>query len=536
MGKTFITSHNSPTSYSIVIRNGTIVDGTGNDRFKADVAIIGDKIVKIASTIEEVGETDIEAQGLIVAPGFIDIHTHTDRTIFDAPLANSKIFQGVTTEVTGNCGSGLFPRKRIMKDETSVSNGETWYNYKDFAASLDSLGLGINIICLVPHGVLRQEVIGWGKQPPTAADMTLMKSLLENALRQGAWGMSTGLTYIPGSYATTDELLELAKVLHKHEALYASHIRSEGSYLIESIKEAIKIGKNSGARIQVSHLKAMGRKNWGKVNKALELLQQARLAGVHIYADQYPYTASSTKLMQLLPSKLREGGTAQILQRLSNDDMRKYIIQRIDNQLNRRGGAVSVMVINIQSEKNRSLDGKFLSEVGEILKIPPAEAVIRLLIDEKCEAGAIFFAISEDDMLTILADTTVAIGSDGSAYRADAIEKSTIHPRSYGTFARVLGMYVREKKVLSLENAIHKMTALPAKQLRLNDRGVLKQNYVADIVIFDPERIRDRAEYTNPHQYAEGVLHVLVNGAVAIREGKLTGIKAGKVLNKRTIE
>lgn len=526
--------------YDIVIRQAVIIDGTGNAGVTGDVAVKDRKIVMVASRITGKGTEEIDAQGLVVAPGFIDMHTHTDRTIFSIPLADNKIHQGVTTEVINNCGVGPFPlnpesKRRWLKvyRENGYNPRAThsnWFNFRHYAAVLEHYGVGVNLIPLVPHGPLRSAVIGLDDREPTETELSRMEGLLEQAMRDGAWGLSTGLVYVPGCFAKTDELIRLAKVVAKYDGLYASHVRSGG--MNRGINEAIQIGRESGVRVQISHLKARR----GQGPAVLAKLAAARSEGLFVYADHYPYHASYTGLAPMVPPWVRAGGNVKMLSRLAAPELRERILRQISRRIEATGGPEKIMVIpgkkSGKAGKNAELAGKRLSEISQIWGCSPAEAVCRLLLEEKGAVGAIYFIMYEADVLAIAANPDVAVGSDAGGIKTDSPGNTLVHPRGYGTFTKLLGELTRERKLLSLEQAVYKMTGLPAYILGLNDRGLIKDGLAADIVLFNPRTVADRADYINPHRYSEGFSYVMINGRWVIKNGLMTGVKAGKILRK----
>lgn len=533
------------------IRGGFVVDGSGDPAAVADIAIVDGRIAAVgAKACSHNAGRVVDADGLVVAPGFIDIHSHTDMTLFRYPLVESKAFQGVTLEVTGNCGLSFFPVAAggegqlgaylALHDFHLPEDGITWHDCASWWRIVEGQGLGINVAPLVGHAALRIAAMGMDDRPPTAAELGRMRGLLEVAMQQGAWGMSTGLIYPPGSYSATEELTALAETLAAGGGLYASHIRGEGDSLLEALEEAISIGRKSGVTVQVSHLKAMGKNNRGRAGDLLARLAAARIAGVDIAADQYPYAASATTLAAVVPQWAHAGGTDALLQRLQDRELRPRLVTEIETAMAAREGSAGMMVSNCRSSRNRHLSGRTVSEIASAWNISAAEAVMRLLIEEKGEVGAIFFSMAEEDVATILADPQVMVGSDGHGLNAADAAGEATHPRSYGTFARILGKYVRDEQVLSLERAIHKMTGLPAARLGLTDRGLIREGYVADLVLFDPATINDQASYADPHRYAAGVVHLLVAGQPVIQDGKITGCRPGRVLrrniNERTIK
>ena len=530
--------------YSYLFRGASLIDGSGTPPCRADVAVAGGRIAAVGPDLFGAAERVIDAGDLVLSPGFIDIHGHSDMTLFRHPLLESKAFQGVTTEVIGNCGLGLFPvragSERELADYLGLHDfflpeeGITWNGLAEYADRVDQVGLGIHVAPLVGHAPLRIAAMGMENRAPTASELKQMELLLAAALRQGAWGMSTGLIYPPGSYAATGELIALATILARHDVLYASHIRGESEELAAALDEAIAIGAESGARVQVSHLKAMGRSNRGRGIELLESLTAARAAGVDIGADQYPYDASATTLTAVVPEWAHAGGTQALLGRLADPALREVLQAEIGREMARREGAAGIMVTDCRSAHNRRLSGKTVARIAAGWGCSPEEAVVRLVLEEEGRVGAIFFSMAEEDVATILADPLVAVGSDGHGLNSAADTGEATHPRSYGTFPRVLGRYVREEKLLSLASAIHKMTALPARRLGFADRGLVRPGFAADLVLFDPVTVSDLSTYAEPHRYAIGIVHLLVDGRPVIRDGRLTGDRPGRVLRKET--
>jgi N-acyl-D-amino-acid deacylase len=409
----------------------------------------------------------------------------------------------------------------------------SWKNFIQYADQLDRIGLGLNLAPLVAHGALRIAVLGAEDRVPSDRELEKMKTLLTESLEQGAWGLSTGLIYPPGSFAKTEELVDLAKILARYEALYTSHIRGEGATLMEALDEAIYIGKKSGARVEVSHLKAMGRDNWGRGKEALLKLEKARQSGVNITADQYPYEATSTSLTALVPSWAHAGGVSELIKRLASPEMAERLQAEVLLEMNKRGGPSRIVIAEIGSGKNVQLSGKNIVQIAELWECAPERAVIRLLLEETAAVGAVYFSLSDEDVATILSSDQVSVGSDGTGMKAEEDSGISTHPRSYGTFTRILGLYVREKGILSLAKAIHKMTGLTASRLGLKNRGFIKPGFAADLVLFDPLAIQGRSTFENPHQYAVGVVYVWVNGCAVVQDGRIAGNTPGKVLRKR---
>jgi len=527
------------------IRGALVIDGSKREPFQGDIAVENGVIAEVSPFIKERGKTVIEADGLVAAPGFIDIHSHTDLTIFKHPLAESKILQGVTTEVVGNCGIGAFPvnqeRRTVLIDYLKLHefhlspDGLSWNDFTQYTDQMDRIGLGLNLAPLMAHGPLRIAILGAEDRIPSDKELERMKSLLTESLEQGAWGLSTGLIYPPGSFAKTEELVDLAKIVARYGALYTSHIRGEGKTLMQALDEAIRIGKEGGVRVEVSHLKAIGKDNWGRGKEALLKLEKARQDGVDIAADQYPYEATSTSLTALVPQWAHAGGVSELLKRLASSMTTERLQTEILREIDQRGGPSRIVIAGIGSIKNRGLSGKNLNQIAELWNCVPEIAVIRLLQEEKAAVGAVYFSLSHEDMITILSSDQVSVGSDGMGMKAEEDFGKSTHPRSYGTFPKILGLYVREKEILSMAKAIYKMTGLVASRLGLKNRGFIKPGFTADLVLFDPLTIQDRSTFDYPHQYATGVLYAWVNGCPTVQDGIITGNTPGRVLRKRRV-
>jgi N-acyl-D-amino-acid deacylase len=530
---------------SFLIRGAQVIDGSKGEPFRGDIAVENGMITEVSPSIKGGGKRIIEADGLVAAPGFIDIHSHTDLTIFKHPLAESKALQGVTTEVIGNCGIGAFPvndaRKSVLIDYLKMhdfhlpSDGLSWNDFTQYADQMDRIGLGLNLAPLVAHGAIRIAILGAEDRIPSDTELEKMKTLLTDSLEQGAWGLSTGLIYPPGSFAKTEELVDLAKIVAQYEALYTSHIRGEGATLMKALDEAILIGRKGGVRVEVSHLKAMGKDNWGRGKETLLKLEKARQSGVDIAADQYPYEATSTSLTALVPSWAHAGGVSDLLKRLASPETTEGLQTEILREMNQRGGPSRIVIAEIGSGNNADLSGKNVSQIAELWNCAPERAVTRLLLEEKAAVGAVYFSLSEEDLAVILSSDQVSVGSDGTGMKAEDDSAISTHPRSYGTFARILGVYAREKGLLSMAKAIHKMTGLPAARLGLTNHGLIKPGFTADLVLFDPLTIQDRSTFERPHQYAIGVVYSWVNGCSIVREGIITGNTPGRVLRKRGV-
>jgi N-acyl-D-aspartate/D-glutamate deacylase len=502
-----------PVEADVVIRGGTVHDGGGAAGVKGDVAIKGDRIVAMGSFTVKGSPKVIDATGLVVAPGFIDLHTHSD-----TPLTRSEtrgnlnyLFQGVTTVVTGNCGSG------------PVDVGA-------YFQTLEKNGVGSNVIHQVPHNSVRQAVLRNANRAPTAEELAKMEELVDKGMRDGAWGLSTGLIYNPGTYSKIDELIALAKVTAKHGGHYASHIRNEGVNVLEAIEEALKIGREAGLPVHVSHLKASGQKAWGMSGDIVSLIEAARKKGQAVTADQYPYTASSTSLRAtLIPAQYREGTEQDYQARLADPKDGPRIRKAVEQALEERQAGKSIRIASYS--KRKEWNGKDLEAIASAEKKSATDVVLE--IEKNGGAQIVNFGMSEEDVRLIMKQPWVATASDGAAQaRTDSVP----HPRSYGCFPRKVGRCALDDGIITLEHAIRSSSGLPADILRLPERGYLKSGYFADVVVFDPEKFRDQATYDKPHQLSTGVRYLFVNGQAAISEGKATDTLAGRVLRHKSKE
>jgi N-acyl-D-amino-acid deacylase len=472
------------------------------------------------------------------------MHSHSDWRLWGNRRAESKIRQGVTTEVVGNCGFSPAPVNPAFREDLRgfalyIPPGLdlSWRSVGEYLDRFEGDGCALNVVQLVGHGTLRIAAMGFARRPPTAAELDTMRRLVAESLEGGAWGLSTGLIYAPGSFADTGEIVELARVAARGGGFYASHIRGEGTTLLDAVSEAIRIGREGGLPVEVSHLKAAGRLHWGKVTEALALIDGARADGLDVTADAYPYTASSTTLRTLLPDWALEGGIEATLARLADSTTRARITAEVEAGTgSRENFAANVgwdAIMIAYAPTRRDAEGRRLSELGRAWGLAPSEAALRLIEAERGKASMILFQLDEADVRRVLAHPQVMIGSDGSALAASGeLAQGMPHPRNYGTFPRVLGRYSRDEGVLALEQAIYKMTGLPARRLGLADRGVIRVGARADLVVFDPRTVEDRATYEAPHQYPRGIEHVLVNGRLVIRDGEHTGSLPGRVLRR----
>jgi N-acyl-D-amino-acid deacylase len=514
-----------PVKADVVIRGATLIDGTGRKGAAGDLAIKGERIVAVGSFQVAGKPRVIDGKGLVVAPGLIDLHTHSDTALTrKATRANRNyLMQGVTTVVTGNCGFGPDIMADFLKSkEGAFKADETPAYFK----ALERGGVGTNVLHLVPHNSVRKRVMGNVNRAPTAAELKKMQAVVEQGMKAGAFGMSTGLIYDPGSYSETDELIALAKVVAKHGGIYASHIRDEGVNVVTATEEAIKIGREAKVPVHISHMKATGKKAWGKSADSIAVILQARKKGLAVTADQYPYTASSTSLTAtLVPPRFREGTRKEYEARLADKETGPRIRKAIEGSLKERGGEA----IRVASyAKNRAWQGKDLEAIARAEKKKVIDVVME--IERNGGASIVNFGMSEEDVRAIMKQPFVATASDGSARVPD---KTVPHPRNYGCFPRKIGKYAIADKVVTLEHAVRSSSGLPADILRLPERGYLKAGYYADVVVFDPKTFRDTATYEKPHQYAAGVRWLFVNGKEVVKEGKYAEALAGKVLRHR---
>jgi len=496
-----------PIEADILLVGGTIYDGTGGKPVVGDVAIRGDRVVAVGEFKTKSAEWRLDCTGLVVMPGAIDLHNHSDRQVVDSKTrANiNYLMQGCTTVVTGNCGSG------------PVDVGE-------YYGKINQAGAGTNVIHLLPHGSLRRAVVGSESRAATAEELKEMQNLVEKAMHDGAWGMSTGLIYVPGTYADTNELVTLAKVVALHKGIYASHIRNENVRLLAAVDEAMEIGRRAGLPVHVSHFKSSGRDSWGLVRRAAEMIAKARKKGQKVTADQYPYIASSTSLdATVIPTWARAGGRKELIRRLDDKEIGIKLRTAIAENLSRKDNGQVLKIARYAPRPDWV--GQSVAEIAESEKLTTVEVAVE--VARSGGAAIVNFSMSEEDVRHIMQVPWVATASDGRAYLPGADRP---HPRSYGTFARKLGHYAIREKVLGLAAAVRSMTGLPAEILGLKDRGVLRVGSVADVAVFDPKTIRDAATFEDPHQYSEGFRYVLVNGRPAVFRGKPTGALAGRAV------
>ncbi|WP_041083510.1 N-acyl-D-amino-acid deacylase family protein [Thermotoga profunda] len=525
--------------YDLLILNAMIIDGTSSPWFYGDIGIVGEKISAIGDLKRCKARKIIDVKGLFACPGFVDIHSHSDFHTLVDNKCESKIRQGVTTEVIGNCGYSLAPLLGEALEESRKSHFELygieagWQTVEEYLQALERSRPSVNYAMLVGHGAIRKSVMGYEKRDPTEEELSRMKKLLDQAMKQGAFGMSTGLIYSPGSFAKTGEIIELCKVVAKRNGIYTTHMRSESEYLEESVLESIEIGEKSKVSVQISHHKACGRKYFGKVNKTLEMIKEARSRGIDVTCDVYPYTATATDLDAILPDWVHEGGIQKLIERLKDKNIREKIKKQIDPVQKAMSGYENLYITYTFTEKNKQFQGKSIAEISKILNKDPLDTAFDLIVEEKSKVGMMRFAMDEEDVKKVISSPFSMIGSDGSALSVDGVlSHGHPHPRNFGTFPRVIARYVKEFKVITLEQAIYKMTSFPARRVGIFNRGIIRPKMAADIVIFDFDKIQDLATYENPKHYPQGIIHVIVNGEPTIFETEHTKARAGKILRK----
>jgi N-acyl-D-aspartate/D-glutamate deacylase len=524
--------------YDLLIRNGQIVDGTGNPWFHGDVAVRGDRIVAVGRVPAGSARREIDARGLAVAPGFIDMHSHSDYVLLEDGDAQSKVRQGVTTEVLGE-GQSAGPHKGKLTPRRATVRGQehTWDTLGGYFDTLDKAGIAVNVASYVGMDNVWQGVMGSSHERPTAEQREQMKALVEGAMKDGAFGLSTMLAMPPGSLATTDDLVEMCKVVARHGGLYSTHNRNEGSEVFAAVKEAIAIGERAGVPVDVIHLKIADQKLWGRMNEVVALIDDARKRGVNVQANVYPYTRGNNDLASIIPPWAHEGGSARMIERLKDPKQRERMKKEIRdgipgwyNHFTAVGGDWERMLVSGKG----AYAGLTMDRILATRKDRPPDdldGLFDLLIAEGGSVPTVYAHHTEKDMQLALAQPWCSIGSDGSALAVEGpLRRGNPHPRSFGTFPRVLGVYVRELKVLRLEDAVRKMTSLNAAKLGVADRGLLRAGNFADLTLFDPERVIDRATYEKPFQYGEGIMYVVVNGKLVVDQGKHTGARPGRAL------
>src|SRR5437870_1628108 len=537
-----LTTKAAPPEYDLIIRNGRVIDGTGRLGFNADVAIKGDRIARVGNLRAASARRIIDARGQVVAPGFIDMLGQSERFVLIDPRAMSKVMMGVTTEITGE-GDSIAPlNDRILKEQEDFNRRYNltidWRTIGEYFQRLDKQGAGVNLGTFVGATQVREYVIGYDDRPPTQAELEQMKKLVAEAMKDGALGVSTSLQYVPARFAKTDEIVELAKVAHQYGGIYITHQRSEANAIDDSMKEVFEIARRAQIPAEIWHFKTAYQKNWGRMPEMLRRIAAARQSGLKITADVYPYVAGSTSLSACLPPWALEGGTDRMVARLKDPQPRARLKQEIttdsktwENIFLGSGGPRGILISAVVNRELESWQGKRLSEIASAQSKDPLDALFDFLIADHGQTSAIFFMMKESDMQAALKSPFVSICTDSSARAIDGpLAGSKSHPRGWGTYPRILGRYVRDQRLMPLEFAIHKMTGLPAANVGLQQRGLIREGYFADLTIFDPSTVMDRATFEEPNQYPVGINYVIVNGQIEVDNGQRTPAEAGRVL------
>lgn len=515
--------------YDIIIKNAQILDGSGKPGYSGDIAINADTIAAVGNIENAVGKQEIDATGLSVAPGFINMLSWANISLLEDGRSQGDIRQGVTLEVLGE-GSSMGPLSESMRKEMKESQGDIkydipWTSLGEYLNHLETKGISTNVASFVGNATLRQHVIGIEKRLPTAEEMAQMKKLLRQGMEEGAVGLSTSLIYVPSGHAETEEIIELAKIVAEYDGMYVSHIRDEEGGLLEAVDELISIAEAAKLPAEIYHFKASGNANWQLLDSAITLVENARKKGLAITTDMYMYNASSTGLNVVLPAWAKEGGHSSTMRLMENQAKRKQMMNEIDFHV----PPEKILMVGFRNKAMRKYIGKTLADVANERKKSPNETLVDLIYEDDSRIQVVYFSMYEENIKKKLKLPYMSICSDAGSYTNEGVflEQST-HPRAYGSFARLLGHFVREEKVIPLEEAIHKLTSLPATNLKLNKRGALKEGYFADVVIFDATTITDNATFEKPHQYATGMQHVFVNGGHVLKDGEHTGTSSGR--------
>lgn len=538
----FSSAQNKPMEFDVIIRGGAVYDGTGGKPFKADVGIVGDKIAAIGNLSKSRAKSIVDASGLAVSPGFINMLSWSTESIIVDPRSMSELKQGVTTQIFGE-GWSMGPLNDRLKKQVKDEQGDLkfdieWTTLAEYLQYLEKRGVSQNVASFIGATTIRQYVIGDEDKQPTAEQMEQMRELVRREMEAGALGIGTSLIYAPAFYAKTEEIIELAKVAAKYKGKYISHIRSEGNQLIEAVEELIRISREANIPAEIYHLKAAGKDNWSKMDKVLVMVEDARRKGLKITADMYTYPAGATGLEVALPPWALDGGYPALFKRIQDKETRQKILAEMRNPTGNweslylaAGSPERVLLVGFKNEKLKPLTGKTLAEVAKMRGTDPENTILDLMLEDDSRVGTVYFLMSEENLKKQIRKPWVSFGSDAGSQAPEGVFlKSNPHPRAYGTFARLLGKYVREEKVISLEEAVRRLSGLPATNLELDRRGFLKKGFFADVVIFDPKIIADRATFDKPHQYSVGVNHVFVNGVQVLKDGEHTGKMSGRAL------
>jgi N-acyl-D-amino-acid deacylase len=536
-----VAGQTSTAPFDVLIKGGTVYDGTGRAPRRADVAIKGDRIVAVGDLAKARARSVVDARGLAVAPGFINMLSHSETSLIVDSRSMSELKQGVTTQIFGESSMG--PLSDEMKRRRLAAQGDMkfdipWTTLGEYLTWLEKRGVSQNFASFIGAATLREHVIGLDDKPPSPAQLEKMRELARREMEAGALGITTALIYPPAFFAKTDELIELCKVAAKYKGKYTAHIRSEANQLVEAVQETIRIGREAGLPVEIYHLKASGQSNWPKMDQVIAIIEEARRQGLKITADMYMYPAGGTGLDASMPPWVFDGGPEAAYKRMQDPDTRKKIADAIRTPTNEwenlyylAGSPDRLLLAGFKSEALKPLTGKTLGEAAKLRGKDPVETIMDLVLEDRSRVGTIYFLMNEENIKKQIGRPWVSFGSDAASMAPEgAFLKSSTHPRAYGNFARLLGKYVREEKVITLQEAVRRLTGLPATNLGLDHRGFLKPGMFADVVVFDPATIADRATFENPHQYSVGVKHVFVNGAQALKDGEHTGAKPGKAL------
>jgi N-acyl-D-amino-acid deacylase len=535
-------SSHAADAYDLIIRNGTIYNGSGKPPISADIAVNGDKIIAVEKLTGAKGKVELDAKGLAVAPGFINVLSWANESLIHDGSSQSDLRQGVTLEIMGE-GESMGPLNAKMKREMVEAQGDikyevTWTTLGEYLEHLVKRGVSCNVASFVGATSVRIHELDHADRPPTPAELVRMKNLVAQAMEEGALGVGSSLIYAPAFYARTDELIELCKVAAEYDGLYISHLRSEGNTFLEAVDELIRIAREARIPAQIYHLKAAGKSNWPKLDPAIKRIEDARAAGFHITADMYTYTAGATGLDAAMPPWVQEGGYKAWAGRLQDPKIRERVLKEMVTPTDKweslylmAGSPDKVLLVGFKNDKLKPLTGKSLAEVAKLRGKSPEETAIDLVIEDGSRVDAVYFLMSEENVRKQIKLPWVSFNSDAASLAPEGVFlKSNPHPRAYGNFARLLGKYVREEKLIPLEEAVRRLTSFPAETLRLDRRGALKPGHFADIVAFDPAKIQDHATFEKPHQYATGVAHAFVNGVQVIKDGEHTGARPGQVV------
>ncbi len=532
----------APVQYDVILRNGTIYDGSGSPPFTGDLAITGDQIAAIGDLGRAEGRMEIDATGLAVAPGFINMMCWANESLIEDGRSQSDIRQGVTLEILGE-GDSMGPLNQEMKEEMVRRQGDItydveWTTLDEYLQFLEDRGVSPNVASFIGSATPRDYVIGQEDRPATAEEIEQMRAIVRTAMEDGALGVASALIYPPGSFADTDELVALAEVAGEYDGMYISHVRGEGAHLLEAVGELLTIAREAGVRAEIYHLKASGQANWPLFDEAVAMVEAARAEGLEITADVYTYAASATGLNASMPPWVQEGGFEKSLERLADPATRKRIAKEMgeasddwENSYLGAGSPDNILLVGFKSEELKPLTGMTLAEVAEMRGTEPRETAMDLIVEDQSRIGTVYFSQSEEVLRKAIALPWVSFNSDAASLAPEGVFlKRNPHPRAYGSFARVLGKYVRDEQLLTLEEAIRKLAALPAANLKIDRRGMLREQYFADVVVFDPATIQDHATFAEPHQYATGMEHVFVNGVQVLADGEHTGATPGRVV------